>query len=92
MDRRILEHYRETGPFTYAGAYGECFRSLPDDIPALGRLVCGQVIHRVTLAQGNRNANATLLYGDMERYPWHRMRCEDDLFPTAAAIDRKRHV
>ena len=86
MDRRILEHYRETGPFTYAGAYGECFRSLPDDIPALGRLVCGQVIHRVTLAQGNRNANATLLYGDMERYPWHRMRCEDDLFPTAAAM------
>ncbi len=86
MDGHILAHYRKTGTFTYAGAYGEYFRSLPDDLPALGRLVCGQVVHRVTLAQGNTRANAGLLYGDMERYPWHRMRCEDDLFLTAPAM------
>ncbi len=86
MENAILEHYRETGPFTYAGAYGEYFRSLPEDIPVLGRLVCGQVIHRVTLAEGNTNANASLLYGDMARYPWHRMRCEDDIFLTAPAM------
>lgn len=86
MENAILEHYRETGPFTFAGAYGEYFRSLPDDVPTLGRLVCGQVIHRVTLAEGNTNANASLLYGDMARYPWHRMRCEDDIFLTAPAM------
>ncbi len=86
MEERILEHYRKTGTFTYAGAYGEYFRSLPDDIPVLGRLVCAQVIHRVTLKEGNSNANATLLYGDMERYPWYRMRCEDDMFLTAPAL------
>ena len=82
MEARILEHYRETGTYTYAGAYRDYFRSLPDDIAKLGRLVCSQVIHRVTLKEGNTNANASLLYGD----PWYRMRCEDDVLLTASAI------
>ena len=86
MEACILEHYRETGPFTFAGAYGEYFRTLPEDVPTLGKLICGQVIHRVTLREGNTNANASLLYGDMGRYPWHRMRCEDDIFLTAPAM------
>ncbi len=86
MEARILEHYRKTGTYTYAGAYQDYFRSLPDDITVLGRLVCSQVIHRVTLLEGNTNANATLLYGDMNRYPWYRMRCEDDILLTAPAL------
>ena len=86
MEARILEHYRKTGTYTYAGAYQDYFRSLPDDIAVLGRLVCSQVIHRVTLREGNTNANATLLYGDMNRYPWYRMRCEDDVLLTAPAL------
>lgn len=40
----------------------------------------------MTLKEGNTNANETLLYGDMDRYPWYRMRCEDDVFLTAAAM------
>lgn len=86
MEQCILEHYRQTGTFTYAGGYKDYFRSLPDDIPTLGRLICSQVIHRVTLREGNGNANQTLLYGDMNRYPWYRMRCEDDIFLTATAM------
>ncbi|WP_168356565.1 transglutaminase-like domain-containing protein [Petralouisia muris] len=86
MKENILEHYRKTGTYTYAGAYGDYFRSLPDDISELGRLVCSQVIHRVTLQEGNSNANANLIYGDMERYPWYRMRCEDDVLLTAPAL------
>lgn len=86
MEAYILDHYRKTSTYTYAGAYGDYFRSLPEDISILGRLICGQVIHRVTLMEGNTNANATLLYGDMNRYPWHRMRCEDDIFLTAPAM------
>ena len=86
MEKHILEHYKKTGTFTYAGVYGDYFRSLPDDVSVLGRLVCGQVIHRVTLKEGNTNANAKLLYGDMNRYPWYRMRCEDDVFLTAPAL------
>lgn len=86
MENHILEHYKKTGTYTYAGLYGDYFRSLPDEVPVLGRLVCSQVIHRVTLKEGNTNANETLLYGDMNRYPWHRMRCEDDVFLTATAL------
>ena len=86
MEKHILEHYRKTGTFTYAGGYGDYFRSLPEEISVLGRLICGQVIHRVTLKEGNTNANVALLYGDMNRYPWYRMRCEDDVFLTASAL------
>lgn len=86
MEACILEHYKKTGTYTYAGAYGDYFRSLPDDVPTLGRLICSQVIHRATLMEGNTNANAALLYGDMNRYPWHRMRCEDDVLLTAPAM------
>ena len=86
MKNKILEHYLQTGTYTYAGAYGDYFRSLPDDVAALGHLVCAQVIHRVTLREGNTNANANLQYGDMARFPWHRMRCEDDILMTAVAM------
>lgn len=86
MQNKILKHYLQTGTYTYAGAYGDYFRSLPDNVAELGRLVCSQVIHRVTLHDGNTNANAKLQYGDMTKFPWHRMRCEDDILMTAAAI------
>ena len=86
MKEHILEHYRKAGTFTYAGAYKGYFQSLPDDIARLGRLICSQVIHRVTLKEGNTNANGALLYGDMNRYPWYRMRCEDDVLLTAPAL------
>lgn len=86
MQDKILEHYLQTGTYTYAGAYGDYFRSLPGNVAELGRLVCSQVIHRVTLYEGNTNANAKLQYGDMTKFPWYRMRCEDDILMTAAAM------
>ncbi len=86
MNSKLLDHYRQTGTYTYAGAYADLFRSLPDDPRALGELVSHQIIHRVTLREGNTNANADLRYGDMNDYPRWRMRCEDDIFLTATAI------
>jgi len=86
MDKKILDHYLRTGTYTYAGPYADYFRSLPDDIARLGNLICSQVIHRVTLFQENTNANADLRYGDMTKYPWYRLRCEDDVLLTATAM------
>ena len=86
MRNKILKHYLQTSTYTYAGTYREYFRSLPDEVAKLGRLVCAQVIHRVTLHEGNTNANAKLQYGDMTKFPWYRMRCEDDILLTAAAM------
>ena len=84
--KNILDHYLETGPFTYAGAYKDYFRSLPDDPRTLGDLISHQIIHRVTLREGNTNANFDLRYGNMNDYPWYRLRCEDDVFLTASAM------
>lgn len=86
MNDKLLNHYKATGRFTYAGPYADYFRTLPNNIEELGNLVCTQIIHRITLKQGNSGANADLRYGDMTRYPWYRMRCEDDVFLTATAM------
>lgn len=86
MENRILDHYRSTGSYTYAVPYGDYFRTLPDGLRELGELVCSQILHRVTLRDGNTNANQNLIYGDLTCFPVTRMRCEDDLFLTAPAM------
>lgn len=86
MNALLREHYLQTGPYTYAGPYKDYFRGLPDDPKELGDLISHQIVHRVTLREGNTNANADLRYGDMERYPWYRLCCEDDIFLTASAM------
>lgn len=86
MNKQLREHFLSTGPYTYAGPYAACFQSLPSDPRELARLFNAQIIHRVTLRDGNRNANRDLRYGDMDSYPWFRARCEDDVFLTAPAI------
>ena len=86
MNKNILDHYLATSVYTYAGYYTDYFKNLPDDIPELGKLICSQVIHRVTLKEGNTNANESLIYGDMTRFPWYRMRCEDDILQTAVSM------
>jgi len=86
MTEQIKNHFLETGPYTYAGPYKEYFQSLPDDPRELGNLISHQIVHRVTLREGNTNANADLRYGDMNEFPWYRARCEDDMFLTAPAI------
>lgn len=86
MTEQIKAHYRQTGPFTFAGPYREYFQSLPENPRELGNLISHQIVHRVTLREGNTNANADLRYGDMTQYPWYLPRCHDDYFLTAPAI------
>ncbi len=86
LTKNLREHFLKTGPYTYAGLYKEYFQSLPEDPRELGELISHQIVHRVTLREGNTNANADLRYGDMNDYPPFRHRCEDDLFLTAPAM------
>jgi hypothetical protein len=86
MEKSVLEHYLWYSTFTNPGCYNEYLKNLPNDIEELGQLVCHQVIHRVTLKQGNTNANWDLKYGDMNDFPWHRLRCEDDILTTAVSM------
>ena len=86
MDQKILDHYLKFGLFTNPGCYKEFLQNLPDDVKELGNLISHQIIHRVTLKEGNTNANRDLRYGDMKKYPWHRLRCEDDVLPTSVSM------
>ena len=45
MNRGICQRYLETSIYTYVGVYEDFIRSLPDDIPSIGRLVCDQITH-----------------------------------------------
>ncbi len=86
MDKKILNHYLKFGTFTNPGYYKKFLQDLPNDIKELGNLISHQVIHRVTLKEGNTNANKDLRYGDMKKYPWHRLRCEDEVLTTATSM------
>ena len=86
MDKKILNHYLQFGTFTNPGRYKEFLQNLPNDVKELGNLISHQVIHRVTLKEGNAKANRDLRYGDMKKYPWHRLRCEDDVLPTVVSM------
>ncbi|MDR0909418.1 MAG: hypothetical protein LBM77_06580, partial [Spirochaetaceae bacterium] len=86
MRNKILEHYLEFGTFTNPGCYKTSLQDLPNTIEKIGNLVCHQVIHRVILKNGNTGANKDLRYGDMNNFPWYRLRCEDDILPNAVSM------
>ena len=86
MNKNILNHYLQFSTFTNPGCYRDYLKKLPDVIRELGELVSHQIIHRTTLKDGNTNANEYKLYGDMDKFPWHRLRCDDDIVPTAVAM------
>lgn len=86
MNTKILQFYREFGMYTDPGLYaGVLKKSLPPDVKKIGLLVRSQLIHRMTLKNGNTGSNSDLRYGDITRVPWFRQP-EDDIFPTAAAM------
>ena len=86
MKEKILNHYLQFSTYTNPGCYVDFLKSLPDDISELGNLICHQVIHRVILKNGNTNANSDKKYGDMDKYPWYGLRCDDDVLLTTLAM------
>lgn len=86
MDKKILEHYLQFGVFSNPGCYKEFLKKLPDDVKELGNLISHQIVHRVTLKQGNTKANRDKRYGDMNEYPWYRLRCEDGVLTNTVAM------
>lgn len=86
MDKKILNHYLQFSTFTNPGCYKKFFQNLPDDVRELGNLISHQIIHRVILKQGNTKANRDLRYGDMKKYPWYKLRCDDDVLTTTVSM------
>lgn len=86
MNKKVLNHYLEFSTFTNPGCYKEFLKNLPQNVKELGNLISHQIIHRATLKEGNTRANRDLRYGDMKKYPWHRLRCEDDILTTTVSM------
>ncbi len=86
MDKKILDHCLQFGQYTDPGLYKDILqKQLPDDVRAIGLLVRKQLVHRLTLENGNTGSNKDLRYGDMTKVPWYRQ-AEDDIFPIAASM------
>lgn len=91
MQKEILDFYLETSAYTNYYPFKEYYRTLPDDIEELSKLLCHQVIHRQELVRSylgkpNFYENKTELHRIKEEYPWYRNRCDDDILLTAPAI------
>lgn len=86
MNPKIINHYLEFSQYTNPGPYLENLKkTLPDNVRDIGLLVRKQLIHKMTLKNGNTGSNADLRYGDMTKVPWYRQ-SEDDVFPTAVSM------
>lgn len=86
MDKKILDFYLQFSQYTNPGCYKKILeKSLPNDVCEIGLLVRKQIIHRVTLKNGNTGSNSDLRYGDMRKVPWYRQ-AEDDIFTTASSM------
>jgi len=76
MNQKILNYYSQFSQYTDPGLYKDLFKVLPDEIESIGSLVLAQLIHRYDLDN---------IASGITKSPWYRQ-CEDDNFPTVAAI------
>ncbi len=86
MRNDILNHYLQFSIYTNPDLYKDILiNNLPDNIEKIGLFVRKQIIHRVTLKNGNVGSNKDLRYGNMTKVPWYQQ-CQDDVLPTAPAM------
>lgn len=80
-----FNHFLEFSTFDFPGRYLNELRALPNDIPAIGKLVRQNIIHRTTLAAGNTGTNQDLRFGDISQISKFRQP-DDDYLVTASAM------
>lgn len=91
MRNDILNFYLQTSIYTNYYPFADYYRSLPDNIEELSKLLYHQVIHRTELIRSYLNSpskydNAFEINKIKEQYPWYKNRCDDDILLTAPAI------
>ncbi len=84
MNERLYVHYLSTGTYTNSGTYADYFRTLPDNITELGKLICDQIVHPTVLMFPNPYLEK--YFGPFSQYPIERVKNEDELFVTAPAM------
>lgn len=91
MKDEILDFYLKTSVYTNYYPFEDYYKSLPDNVEELSKLLHHQVIHRSELIrsylnEASRYDNERELKKIKEEYPWYRNRCDDDILLTAPAI------
>lgn len=86
MRETTYQRYLETSIYTYAGRYKEFIMSLPNDIPSIGMLVCGQITHPSMYFTEPLPYLEDTYYGKFASYPKQRFKNEDELYITAVAM------
>lgn len=86
MDKKILEFYKQTSPYTDLGYYKEFAKNLPDDIEQLCLLQRMQIIHPVAFRDKEIRNKEKCFWGDMTKVPITRLEYEDDIYPTAQSV------
>lgn len=86
MKQVDYSRYLDTSTYTYVGAYKDYLLSLPDDIPAIGMLVCDQITHPTMYFTSPLTYLEEKYFGKFSSYPKHRFKNEDELFITAAGM------
>ncbi len=81
MKEEILNFYKKTSIYTNYANYKNYFRSLPDDLKELTKLINDSYIHRIVLLKSYITHDRI-----SEEYPWYDYRCHDDILLTAPAI------
>ena len=81
VNKEILDFYRGVSVFTNYDQYRDYLKNLTNNIFELAKLINFQCIHRNALVRSYKNHD-----GISEKYPWYRLRCEDDVLMTAPAM------
>lgn len=81
MKEEVLEFYKNVSMYTNYGTYKEYFKSLPDDLEELTKLINDQYIHRVVLFRSYLKNNKI-----KDEYPWYKYRSHDDVLLTVPSI------
>lgn len=69
MNSKMYQRYLETSIYTYVGRYKKFILSLPDDIPSIGMLVCGQITHPSMYFTEPSSYLEDTYYGKFASYP-----------------------
>ena len=82
MREDIADFYKQTSMYTNYEGFYNYFKSLPDDLDELSKLIRNNIMHRVTLLKAFKTSNESIT----KKYPWYRNRCDDDILLTAPAM------
>ncbi|MBQ9834240.1 MAG: hypothetical protein IJO33_03510 [Bacilli bacterium] len=82
MRQDILDFYKKTSMYTNYEGFYEYFKSLPDDLEELRKIIRNNIIHRVCLLRAFKENNEAIT----KHYPWYKNRCDDDILLTAPAM------